>query len=114
MVRAVSTLPLLCISQRNRPRAPVIISTDTISTRQTKNPDSRVSPGGRGRRPMMPCSAGSKASASPRVLEVTMLIHSTCAGVSGRVSSKRIAAITTSASPPLVGSMKSTNFFRLS
>ncbi len=114
MVRAASTLPLLFISQRNRPRAPLIISTDTISTRQMKKPDSRASPGGRGRRAMMPRSAGSKASASPSVLEVTMLIHSTCAGVSGRVSSKRIAAITTSASPPLVGSMNRMNFFRLS
>ncbi|MNE99788.1 hypothetical protein D3C80_1985130 [compost metagenome] len=63
---------------------------------------------------MMPRSAGSNASASPSVLEVTMLIHSTCAGVSGNASSNRMAAITTRASPPLVGNMNRMNFFRLS
>ena len=43
-----------------------------------------------------------------------MLIHSTCAAVSGRASSNRMAAMTTIASPPLVGSMKRTNFWMLS
>lgn len=94
--------------------APHIINTETMSIRQIKNPDSSASPGGRGGRFMMPCSAGSKARARPRVLDVTMLIHSTWAGVSGSVSSKRMAAITTRASPPLVGSMNRMNFFRLS
>ncbi|MCY1466856.1 hypothetical protein D9M71_853410 [compost metagenome] len=63
---------------------------------------------------MMPLSAGSNARAKPRVLEVTMLIHSTWTGVSGRPRPTSRAAITTSASPPLVGSMNRMNFFRLS
>ncbi len=53
-----------------QPTAPVIIKAETIATRHTKNYESRVSPGCRGRRSIMLCSAGSKASASPRVLEV--------------------------------------------
>jgi hypothetical protein len=63
---------------------------------------------------MMPFSAGSKASAKPRVLDVARLIHSTCAAVKGKASSNKMAAITTSASPPLVGNMKRMNFLRLS
>ncbi|MCY1306377.1 hypothetical protein D9M70_562340 [compost metagenome] len=114
MVRALSRPVPRSSSQRNRPSAPAIITTETITTRQTKKPDSSGSAGSRGGRRISPGSPGSKARARPRVLEVARLIHSTCAGVSGRVSWKMIAAITISASPPLVGSMNSTNFFRLS
>ncbi|MNV84106.1 hypothetical protein D3C71_1779610 [compost metagenome] len=86
MVRAFSRLLPCCSSQRNRPRAPPIISSETISTRQTKKPVSSGSAGGRGGRVIRPRSDGSKARARARVMEVTMLIHSTWAGVSGRFS----------------------------
>ena len=90
------------------------MSTDTITTRQTNRPDSSDCRGLRGRRRMTSPSVGSKARATPRVLEVTRLIHSTCAGVSGSTRPKAMALKTISDSPPLVGSMNRMNLRTLS
>lgn len=91
-----------------------MISTETINTRQAKNQDNKDSSGLRGGRRIASRSGCSKAKAKPNVLDVAILIQSTCAGVSGKVNWNRMAAITTSASPPLVGSMNSTNLRILS
>ena len=71
-------------------------------------------PDPRGGRDMMPCSAGSYASASDSVTAVTMFTHSTCTEVSGRVSPNRTAMRMTSDCAPFVGSRKTTDLRRLS
>jgi hypothetical protein len=55
---------------------------------------------------MTPTLAGSLASASDSVIDVTMLIHSTCMGWSGIVRSNSTATRMTSDWAPLVGSRK--------
>ena len=74
----------------------------------------RGSPVGRGGRSMMPSSAGSKDSASASVTLVTMLIHRICPAVTGMARPANTASRITPASPPLVGSMNSSDFLMLS
>jgi len=59
-------------------------------------------------------SVGSKASASPSVTAVTMLIHRIWIGVTGKAKPKASAVRMPRASPPFVGRVQATTFLMLS
>ena len=63
---------------------------------------------------MTPGSGGSNARTRPSVTVVIRLIQRICAAVIGRVKPNRIATITVSASPPLVGRVQAITLRMLS
>ena len=89
-------------------------SDETNAIRQNRKRVSSGSSPRRGRRSMMPGSAGSKANVMASSTELTMFTHRICTGVIGKVTPSISAASTVSDSPPLTGSRNSTAFFRLS
>ena len=114
MVRASSKDSPRRIAQANMPKVPITIRAETSPTRQSTKPETRGAFAARGGRRIESGSAGSKASASPSVTAVTMLIHRIWTGVIGRVSPRRIAMMIANASPMLVGRDQAITFCRLS
>ena len=72
-------------------------------TRQIPNPVRIGRSTARGGRLITSSSCGSKQSTRPSATEVTMLTHSTCGAVIGKVKPKKIATAMTSPWATLVG-----------
>ena len=75
MVRAPSSDSPRRIAQANIPKAPMTNKIETRTIRQARNPESSGWLAERGERRIASGSVGSKASVSPKVTAVTMLIH---------------------------------------